>query len=73
MSESFSRALFVLTIALWVWAIFDLAYILFKHPNQKIPLSILVLLVPIVGPLIYFEQRGKFIAHSSDKIDEQNF
>jgi len=45
--------LIVLSAILWVWAIFDINKSRIKN-NTSIIWLILILIVPIIGPIIYF-------------------
>lgn len=54
-------AFLFLTIILWIWAFFDISKSRFKKHNQKPTWLLGIIVFPIVGPILYFQFRKRFI------------
>ena len=50
-----------LTIGLWFWAILDITRSRFKSSNIRAVWFMAVLLLPVLGSIIYFQFRRKFV------------
>lgn len=54
-------AFFVLTVALWIWAVINIIGTNFGEPMMKLICIIGVLFFPILGPIVYFMVRQHLI------------
>jgi hypothetical protein len=59
--------LVVLTIILWFWAIIDITKSRFKNQTMKTIWLLAVLFFPVLGSIIYFQFRKKFLAKGPRK------
>jgi len=50
-----------LTILLWFWAIYDIAYSRFKTPIMSTVWLLVVLFAPLLGSLLYLIFKKKFV------------
>lgn len=62
----------ILTIALWFWAIIDVARSRFKKTNMNMIWLLAVLLFPVFGSIVYFKLRKKLIIKEPRKF-QPNF
>jgi len=53
----------ILTLILVFWAVIDITKSRFKNPNKRTIWLIIVLIFPIMGSIIYFQMRRKFITN----------
>ncbi|MDX1651567.1 MAG: PLD nuclease N-terminal domain-containing protein [Brumimicrobium sp.] len=58
---------FVLAIALWFWAIIDIAKSRFINSTMNTVWLLIVLFFPILGSFFYFILREKYITNQSRK------
>ena len=55
----------ILTIGLWFWAILDIIRSRFKNPTMNTIWFLVVLFLPVLGSIFYFQLRKKFVAKES--------
>ena len=60
MKYAFFLLLMSFPVILWVWAIVDINKCQFKRSYYKFLSFLLVLTVPILGPIIYFQCKKRF-------------
>lgn len=61
-----------LTIFLWFWAIIDITRSRFKNPNMNTIWLLAVLFSPILGSILYFQLKSKFVIKNHRKF-QPNF
>ena len=49
----------ILAIILWTWAIFDISKANFKNKALSLWIIPLMFFLPVIGPIIYFQFKGK--------------
>lgn len=57
-----TSVLAVLNIALWFWAIKDIASSRFITPGYRTIWLLVVLFFPLVGSIVYFQLKKRFVA-----------
>ncbi|AUC80723.1 PLDc N-terminal domain-containing protein [Lacinutrix sp. Bg11-31] len=62
----------ILTIVLWSWAILDIIKSKFKSPIMNIIWLLGVLLLPVLGSILYFQLRKKYVIKEPRKF-QPNF
>lgn len=62
----------ILTIVLWFWAIIDITRSRFKKQNLNTIWLLAVLFFPVLGSILYFQLRKKFIRKEPRKF-QPNF
>jgi cytochrome bd-type quinol oxidase subunit 2 len=59
MMEFLMPLLMILGFALWIWALMDISKRRFRHSAQKWVWLALILIIPFIGPIIFFQvKRG---------------
>ena len=53
----------VLALALWIWAISDIARSEFAQRNNQLVFLLLVICFPVIGSIIYFLMKGRLVIH----------
>lgn len=61
-----------LSIALWFWAIIDISRSRFKNPIMNTMWLLTVLFFPILGSILYFQFKEKFVSKEKRKF-QPNF
>lgn len=61
METTLAIGLVLLVIALWFWAIIDISRSRFKNPTMNTVWLLAVLFFPLLGSILYFFMRNKFI------------
>lgn len=61
-----------LSIALWFWAIIDISKSRFKKPIMNTVWLLTVLFFPILGSILYFQFKEKFVSKKKRKF-QPNF
>lgn len=61
-----------LTIILWFWALIDITRSRFKNPTMNTVWLLSVLFFPVLGPILYFLMRKKFVTKEPRKF-QPNF
>ena len=64
--------LIFLIIALWFWAIIDISRSRFKNPTMNTVWLLVVLFFPVIGSILYFLLRKKFVTKKRRKF-QPNF
>ena len=59
----------VLAFVLWFWAILDVTRSRFKKTFIKVLWFLVVLLIPVLGSIIYFQFRDKFVFKKARKFE----
>ena len=59
----------ILTIILWFWAIFDITQSRFKNQTTPTIWLLTVLISPVLGSLLYFQLKRKFIRFETRKFE----
>lgn len=59
MSLSLVAILALLTPILWIWAFIDVFKSNFENGSDKILVILLIIFLPILGPIIYFQLKHK--------------
>ena len=62
----------ILTIILYFWAIIDVTRSRFKKPNMNTIWLLAVLFFPVLGSILYFQFKRKFVLKKSRKF-QPNF
>jgi hypothetical protein len=62
----------ILTIILWFWAIMDITRSRFKKPNMNTIWLLSVLFFPVLGSILYFQLRKKYVTKEPRKF-QPNF
>lgn len=62
----------ILTLILWFWAISDITRSRFKKSNMNIIWYLVVLSLPVLGSIVYFQLRKKYVPNESRKF-QPNF
>ena len=62
----------ILTILLWFWAIIDISRSRFKNPNMNTIWLLAVLFFPVLGSILYFQLRKRFVTKEPRKF-QPNF
>lgn len=60
-SATLAIVFFTVTAALWIWAVINIIGTNFGEPVMKLICIIGVLLLPILGPIVYFLVRNHLI------------
>jgi len=50
-----------LSVVLWIWAFIDIRNVKVESPFVRIFAYTLILVLPMVGPLLYFQLKRKYI------------
>ncbi|WP_223269169.1 PLDc N-terminal domain-containing protein [Polaribacter sp. IC063] len=61
--------LLILTILLWFWAIFDISKSKFENQTINTIWLLIVLIFPILGSIVYFQLKRKFIRLETRKFE----
>jgi len=56
--------LIIVTILLWFWAIYDIAYARFKKPVMNTVWLLVVLFAPLLGSILYLIFKDQFVDNS---------
>ena len=72
METALMIAFVILTIVLWVWAIIDITRSRFKKPNMNTIWLLAVLFFPVLGSILYFQFKRKFVTKKPRKF-QPNF
>ena len=59
----------ILTIILWFWTIFDITKSRFKNQTTHTIWLLTVLISPVLGSLLYFQLKRKFIRFETRKFE----
>jgi hypothetical protein len=62
----------ILTISLWFWAIIDITRSRLKNPNMNTIWLLAVLFFPVLGSILYFQLRKKYVKKEARKF-QPNF
>ncbi|TXD52182.1 PLDc_N domain-containing protein [Polaribacter sp. IC066] len=69
MESTMMIILLILTILLWFWAIFDISKSKFENQTINTIWLLIVLIFPILGSIVYFQLKRKFIRLETRKFE----
>jgi len=59
--------LYTLTLGLWIWAIHDILKTRFKKRNMILLWLLVVILLPLLGSILYFQLKRNYIDHTKKR------
>lgn len=59
--------LVILTVVLWVWALLDIAKTRRQNPSEKSLWFLLIIALPLIGSILYFQLNGRASKASTRK------
>lgn len=65
-------SLIILAGVLWVWAIYDLNKTRSIEPHKRTFWLMSLYILPIIGPITYFQVKRKYITKRKDKLNLNN-